>query len=282
MIVTRFAPSPTGLLHIGHAASALFAFEAAQKAGGRFLLRIEDIDPVRCKDEYVDSIYEDLAWLGLEWEKPVRRQSRCMTDYEAAFEKLREMGLLYPCFCTRKEVLAEAAAAGYAPHLFDEGEGPFYTGTCRELSACRREELAQDRAAVWRLDMQKACDRVGNLRWQDLGSGEHVARPDRFGDIVLARKDVPTSYHLSVVVDDALQGITLVTRGKDLEPVTDIHRLLQALLDLPTPTYHHHPLLCAADGKKLSKREKASTICSLRLNGALPTQLREDIDFIGS
>jgi glutamyl-Q tRNA(Asp) synthetase len=280
MIVTRFAPSPTGLLHKGHAASALFAYRAAQKEGGRFLLRIEDIDPVRCKDEYIDAIYEDLAWLGLEWERPVRRQSEHMEDYRAALEMLRERGLLYPCFCTRKEVLAEAAAAGYAPHLSgDDGEGPPYPGTCRNLGHEERAALAGTRPCVWRLDMAKALAQTGELRWRDLVSGEHMARPERFGDVVLARKDVFTSYHLSVVVDDALQGVTLVTRGEDLKPATDIHRVLQALLDLPVPAYHHHPLVTGEEGKKLSKREKAQTLRALRLSGVFPSQLCKEIGF---
>ncbi|MDD3181404.1 MAG: tRNA glutamyl-Q(34) synthetase GluQRS [Alphaproteobacteria bacterium] len=269
MIVTRFAPSPTGALHLGHAASALFAFRKAQEAGGQFLLRVEDIDPVRCKPAFVEGIYEDLAWLGLFWPTPVRKQSEHRDDYQAALSRLEKRGLIYPCFCTRKEVLAEAAAAGYAPHGWPQDqEGPVYPGTCRSLSQVQRQDLGQTRQAVWRLDMQKAVESVGGpLLWVDLGVGEVIARPERFGDVVLARKDVPMSYHLSVVVDDALQGVTLVTRGEDLFPVTDIHRLLQALLDLPVPVYHHHALLKDAAGKRFAKRDQANTLLALRESG---------------
>lgn len=266
MIVTRFAPSPTGRLHLGHAASALFAFRQAQEAGGRFVLRIEDIDPGRCKDEYIDGIYEDLHWLGLRWDEPMRRQSQHMPDYVAALEKLKEQGLVYPCFCTRKEVIEEAAAAGHAPHE-EEGEGPFYPGTCRALRAAEQETRAKERPCVWRLDMAKACALAGPLVWHDGARGEIAAHPSRFGDVVLARKDVPTSYHLSVVVDDALQGITLVTRGVDLLPFTDIHVLLQKLLGLPTPAYHHHPLLLDANGKRFAKRDVSLTLASMREAG---------------
>lgn len=276
MIVTRFAPSPTGALHLGHAASALFAYHAAQNADGQFLLRIEDIDPVRCRGEYIEGIYEDLRWLGLSWPEPVRRQSEQMAAYQAALVSLEKRGLIYPCFCTRKEVLAEAAAAGYAPHLAtDHDEGPVYAGTCRALSPAQRQTFAQTRHAVWRLDMQKALQNVGPLRWVDRGAGEMIARPERFGDVVLARKDVKTSYHLSVVVDDALQGVSLVTRGQDLLPVTDIHRLLQALLNLPVPEYFHHPLIKDNDGKRLAKRDNATTLRTLRESGCSGADVRE-------
>lgn len=268
MIVTRFAPSPTGALHLGHAASALVAYRAAQEAGGQFLLRIEDIDPVRCKEEFIEGIFEDLKWLGLVWPEPVRRQSAYGTDYAAALARLDRLGVIYPCFCTRKEIQVEAAASGYAPHAVpDGGEGFLYPGTCRSLSPAQRAELAQTRTAVWRLDMAKALALTGPLTWQDRHAGLVYAHPERFGDVVLARKDVPTSYHLSVVVDDALQGVTLVTRGEDLFAVTDIHRVLQALLDFPVPAYFHHPLLKDAAGKRLAKRDKASTLRSLRNAG---------------
>lgn len=271
MTVTRFAPSPTGYLHLGHAASALFAYQAAQKTAGRFILRIEDIDPVRCKPEFTDAIFEDLRWLGLSWEEPVRIQSKCMPDYECALKKLDDMGLIYPCYCTRKEVLAEAALAGYAPHLpSDSDVGPVYPGTCRILSPERRAELASLRAPVWRLNMQAAVAQAGALVWHDLGKGVICARPERFGDVVLARKDVRTSYHLSVVLDDALQGVTLVTRGEDLFPVTDIHRLLQALLGLSAPVYHHHALLTNGGGVRLAKRDQAQTLRFMRQNGQRP------------
>lgn len=268
MIVTRFAPSPTGDLHLGHAASALFAYDAAQREGGSFILRIEDIDPVRCHDRFIDGLYEDLKWLGLSWAEPVRRQSEHMADYAAALEKLRERGLLYPCFCTRREIMAEAAASASAPHEAPDGEeGVPYPGTCRVLSWAQRETLAQTRPAVWRLNMAEALKQTGSLRWHDRGRGCVEANPLRFGDVVLARKDVATSYHLSVTVDDALQGVTLVTRGEDLAGVTDIHVLLQKLLDLPTPDYHHHSLLLDETGKRFAKRDKAMTLRAMRDSG---------------
>jgi len=273
MIITRFAPSPTGALHLGHAASALFAFHKAQATGGRFLLRIEDIDPVRCKTTFIDGIYEDLAWLGLTWPTPVRLQSEHLDDYAHALTRLREMGLLYPCFCTRKDVAAEASASGYAPH--SGPEGPAYAGTCKNLSDMQRQDLAVIRQPVWRLDMQEAVRRAGTLRWLDRAAGEVMAKPEDFGDVVLARKDVATSYHLSVTVDDALQGITLVTRGDDLRRATDIHRLLQALLDLPVPDYHHHPLLVNSEGKRFAKREGGVTLRALREAGKTTEQIRE-------
>ncbi|MDD2325819.1 MAG: tRNA glutamyl-Q(34) synthetase GluQRS [Alphaproteobacteria bacterium] len=268
MIVTRFAPSPTGRLHLGHAASALFAFNKAREAGGTFLLRIEDIDPLRCKSEYIEGIYEDLHWLGLNWPEPVRFQSRHLDDYKRALAALEAKGLLYPCFCTRKEIVEESARAGRAPH---EGEDAVvYPGTCRSLSLDARAELAHIRMPVWRLDMEKAVRITGQLFWRDELAGQDVeAKPERFGDIVLARKEVLTSYHLSVTVDDALQGVTLVTRGEDLRGVTDIHRLLQALLDLPVPRYAHHPLLYDGAGKKFSKRDQSVTLASLRQQGGL-------------
>jgi len=271
MIVTRFAPSPTGALHLGHAASALFAFETAREEGGHFLLRIEDIDPVRCKPAFVQPVYDDLAWLGLIWPEPVRVQSEHRDDYTQALDRLRQMGLLYPCFCTRKEVQAEALASGHAPHGPD---GLLYAGTCRNLSDQQRQDLLAVRAPVWRLDMDKAVRMAGPLRWTDRAKGEMMARPEDFGDVVLARKDVPTSYHISVTIDDAIQGVTLVTRGEDLLRVTDIHRLLQALLCLPVPAYHHHPLLKNAEGKRLAKRDQATTLRSLREAGQTPEQVR--------
>jgi glutamyl-Q tRNA(Asp) synthetase len=271
--VTRFAPSPTGLLHLGHAFSALTAFCAAREAGGRFLLRIEDIDPVRCKPAFAQALFDDLRWLGLTWEEPVRFQSAHGADYAAALERLREMELLYPCFCTRKEIGALAA-----PQENDDA-GPVYPGTCRDLSAQAREALAQTRSHVWRLDMGRACDRAGAIFWHDAIKGEVRADPARFGDVVLARKDVPTSYHLSVTVDDALQGVTCVTRGEDLFAATDIHRLLQALLALPTPRYRHHALLRDATGRRFAKRDKALTLRSLREAGKTPRDVREMVGF---
>jgi glutamyl-Q tRNA(Asp) synthetase len=280
VIVTRFAPSPTGYLHLGHAYSALFAYEAAQKAGGKFLLRIEDIDPVRCKPEFTDAIIEDLGWLGLTWEQPVRDQSQHLDDYVAALNQLRAQGLVYPCFCTRREVEAEAANAVHAPHLpFSFAETVVYPGTCRNLSAQERDQqLAQNKTANWRLDVTKAVAITGPLLWHDEARGEQQAKPQDFGDVVLARKDVPTSYHLSVTVDDHLQGITFVTRGEDLFRATDIHRLLQALLGYATPHYHHHKLLTDAEGKRFAKRDKAVTLRALRAEGKTPEDVKNLIN----
>jgi len=270
--VTRFAPSPTGYLHVGHAYSALFAFRAARERGGRFLLRIEDIDRGRWRAEFEDAIYEDLAWLGLDWETPVRRQSEHMDDYEAALARLSEAGLAYPCFCTRAEIRAEIDRAGGAPHGSD---GVLYPGTCRGLPADEVERrLEGGEPYAVRLDVARAAAQTGPLFWHDEALGTVPARPEAHGDVVLARKDVPTSYHLSVVVDDALQGVTLVTRGEDLVPATDIHRLLQALLDLLTPTYHHHRLLSGEDGRRLAKRDRALTLRSLREAGHSPAEVR--------
>ena len=272
MIVSRFAPSPTGHLHLGHAYSALFAYDAARQTGGRFLLRIEDIDPVRCKPEFTEAIFEDLRWLGLTWEEPVRRQSQHMDDYAAALARLRGLGVLYPCFCTRREIAEEAAAAGHAPH--DMGE-VVYPGTCRHVSADKRAaKLAEHPAANWRLDVATALAMTGPLGWLDLARGEIAAKPADFGDVVLARKDVPTSYHLSVTVDDHLQGVTLVTRAEDLFRATDIQRLLQALLGYAVPDYHHHPLQTDAQGRRYAKRDKAVTLRALRAAGQTAQDVR--------
>jgi len=268
---TRFAPSPTGHLHLGHAASAVFAARAAED-GGRFLLRIEDIDVTRCRPEFTDAILEDLAWLGLRWETPVRRQSEHLDDYRAALERLEGLGLLYPCFCTRKDIQREIGDIHRAPHGPD---GPVYPGTCRALPAA--EAAARRRAGepyALRLNMAEAIRVAGPLTWHDRAAGLQRARPEVFGDVVLARKDTPTSYHLSVTLDDALQGITLVTRGQDLFEATHIHRLLQALLGLDTPAYHHHPLLTGPDGRRLAKRDRSLTLRALRESGATPEAVR--------
>jgi len=241
MVRTRFAPSPTGLLHIGHAYSALFSERAAREADGAFLLRIEDIDPARCRPNFEAAIIEDLAWLGLKWLRPVRRQSDNYGDYERALDKLDDKGLLYPCFCTRKEIRAEIEAAGHAPHGPD---GPHYPGTCRALSkSAAMLRIIKGEAYAYRLKTDEAIAEAGPLTWHDRDRGEIEAKPQIFGDVVLARKDVRTSYHLSVTVDDHLQEISLVTRGEDLAEATHIHRLLQALLDLDVPEYQHHRLL---------------------------------------
>lgn len=267
-VITRFAPSPTGYLHLGHAYSALFAARAASGTDGRFLLRIEDIDRVRCRPEFEEAIYEDLTWLGLEWETPVRRQSDHFDDYARALDKLSAAGLTYPCFCTRKEIEAEIDAAGGAPHGPD---GPVYPGTCRRLSGAERDDrIGAGEAHAVRLDVEQALAQTGPLTWHDAVSGDVTATPRRFGDVVLARKDTPTSYHLAVTLDDHIQGVTLVTRGTDLFDATDIHRLLQALLNFDAPDYHHHPLLTDADGKRFAKRDKSLTIRELRASGKAP------------
>lgn len=269
-VVTRFAPSPTGRLHLGHAFSALTAFRFADAHGGRFLLRIEDIDIGRCRSEFVDGIFEDLAWLGLTWEAPVRRQSEHMEDYAAALARLQAAGVVYPCFCTR----ADIAAAATAPH----GAQPLYPGTCRALDAqTRAGRMAEPHA--WRLDVARAAAITGPLSWHDAVQGEIAATPETEGDVVLARKDAGTSYHLSVTVDDALQGITDVVRGEDLFSATHIHRLLQALLGLPTPRYHHHALLTGPDGKRLAKRDRAETLAELRARGIPPEAIKHQLGF---
>lgn len=275
--VTRFAPSPTGPLHLGHALSALFAWEAA--ADGRFLLRIEDIDPHRCRPEFEQAIYEDLAWLGLRWPEPVRRQSAHMDDYRAALAVLAGLGVTYPCFCSRKDIAAEIARAGNAPHLVAHGpEGPLYPGLCRHLDPARAaDRVAAGEPHAIRLNVAKAAGLTGPLSWRDRGHGRIIAETGLLGDIVLARREVPTAYHLAVTVDDALQGVTLVTRGEDLFHATHVHRLLQALLGLPEPDYHHHRLLLNAEGIRLSKRDGAIGLRHLRDAGATPEEIRRRV-----
>ncbi len=274
--VTRFAPSPTGLLHLGHAHSALFADRAARAAGGRFLLRIEDIDRGRCRPDFEAAIYDDLGWLGLEWEAPAMRQSERSEVYAEALEALRERGLLYPCFCTRKEIRAEIARAGQAPHGPD---GPLYPGTCRRLDERqRRDRLDEDSPYALRLDVEAAAKAAGPLAWTEHGRGlagaPVSAEPEIHGDVVLARKDAPTSYHRAVTVDDAAQGVTLVTRGEDLAPATHVHRLLQALLGLPVPEWHHHGLIADEAGRRLAKRDDARALRALRDAGKSPAEAR--------
>jgi len=272
--ITRFAPSPTGLLHLGHAYAALFAAGAAGE--GTFLVRIEDIDAGRCRAEFEDAITEDLGWLGLDWPRPVRRQSECMADYQEALDRLNDLNMLYPCFCTRKDIAAEIHGAQGAPHLEAQGpDGPVYPGTCRNLSLDERQHKIHSGVPfALRLDMGRATKAKGALTWHDRDKGKVQATPEIFGDVVLARKDVPTSYHLSVTVDDHIQGITLVTRGEDLFPATHVHRLLQALLGLNTPTYHHHGLLKGPGGQRLAKRDKARTIRALRQSKCSPAEVR--------
>ncbi|MBT8493210.1 MAG: tRNA glutamyl-Q(34) synthetase GluQRS [Deltaproteobacteria bacterium] len=274
---TRFAPSPSGALHLGHAYAAIFAHDLAVRAGGRFLVRIEDIDRGRCRREHEEAIFADLEWLGLSWEKPVRRQSEHFDGYRRACQSLAELGVLYPCFCTRKDIAAEIASSPSAPHGPD---GPLYPGICRRLEPAERERLrASGQPYALRLDVAAAGKRAGDeLRFEELGggpdSGVVVARPEELGDVVIARKDVGTSYHLAVTVDDALQQVTDVSRGRDLFHATHIHRLLQALLELPTPRYHHHDLVRGEDGQRLATRDKALALAALRSAGTSPAQIR--------
>ena len=274
MFATRFAPSPTGYLHRGHAFSALTAFEAARATSGRFVLRIEDIDATRCRPEFEAAIYEDLAWLGLEWETPVRRQSEHLEDYQAALSRLEADGLLYRCFRTRKEV-AEAMAS--APH----GAMEVFRG--RPLPAEEEvRRLAAGEPFAWRMSLEAAARKLGGfagLTFTDEGEGVVSARPEVGGDVVLARKDVGVAYHLAVTVDDALQGITHVIRGRDLFDATHVQRLLQALLGLPEPLYRHHRLLTGPDGKRFAKRDRAETLRSLRERGMSAADLRRELGF---
>jgi glutamyl-Q tRNA(Asp) synthetase len=278
--VTRFAPSPTGELHLGHAYAALVAERAAERDGGRFLLRIEDIDQGRCREEYVAGIREDLRWLGLVWEEPVRRQSEHMADYRAAIEKLDALGVLYPCFCTRKDIAYEISRSPSAPQGPD---GPLYPGLCRDRPAeegLRR--LDSGEAFALRLDLARAMAVAehkagGPFAWTDAGT-PIACDPNLLGDVVLARKDVPTSYHLAVTVDDALQGVTLVTRAKDLFLSTHVHKLLQVLLDLPSPAYFHHDLVLGESGQRLSKRDGAKSLKALRAEGKSPHDIRRMLD----
>ena len=271
--VTRFAPSPSGYLHLGHAYSALIAASAAEALGGRFLLRIEDIDVARCRPQFDDAIREDLAWLGLAWEQPVRRQSEHLADYQKALETLEAEGLIYSCFCSRRDIRAEIARAGVAPH---GPGGAIYPGTCRALSSTvRAERMAAGVPHALRLDMAPAVAAAGALTWHEQGRGDIPADPASLGDVVLARKDTPNSYHLAVTLDDHLQGVTLVTRGEDLFEATHIHRLLQALLGLETPEYLHHALLRDASGRRFAKRDRALTLHELRAAGHAPERVRE-------
>ena len=262
METTRFAPSPNGPLHLGHAYSAVVAHDLARERGGEFLLRIEDIDSVRSRPALAEEFRADLAWLGLTW-REVAPQSARLARYEQCAERLRERGLLYPCRCTRAEIAAAAEQSG--------PEGPVYPGTCRELDI-------DPGGAAWRLDVAKALARTGPLEWVDEIAGPQRARPELLGDVVLMRKDAPASYHLAVTLDDAADGVTLVTRGRDLFTATHTHRLLQALLELPVPRWHHHGLLVEPDGRKLAKRRGSPGLDERRLAGedgrALASALR--------
>ena len=261
----------------------MFAEAAARDTGGRFLLRIEDIDTSRARSEFEQAIFEDLAWLELEWEEPIRRQSEHTTDYERALDRLQSMDVVYPCFCTRAEIRAEIAGSPRAPHGPD---GPLYPGTCRSLSKDERDaRQAEGQAFALRLDSSEAMRRLnerggGPTTWRDVVAGEHAADTAIFGDVVIARKETPTSYHLAVTVDDALQGVTLVTRGLDLMPATHIHRLLQALLDLPVPQYHHHRLITDDAGQRLATRDEATALRTLRDEGVTAEDVRRMIGML--
>ena len=283
--VTRFAPSPTGLLHLGHAFSALTAFEAARAAGGTFLLRIEDIDISRSRPEFEQAIRDDLAWLGLTWGESVRRQSEHFDDYARALEKLRGLGVLYRCFLTRKEVAERSASA---PHSEGEGaDGVIYRGPAQPMSADEEQSrLAQGQPYAWRLSMRYSHDLLGEefarLVFVEQLAGSNAeqiisARPESHGDVILGRKDTPASYHIAVVHDDALQSVTHVIRGEDLRASTHVHVLLQKLLGLPTPIYRHHRLLTGEDGKRYAKRDRSLTLASLRAEGVTATEIRARI-----
>jgi glutamyl-Q tRNA(Asp) synthetase len=271
VVVTRFAPSPTGELHLGSAYSALVAWRRAHEAQGTFLVRIEDTDIRRCRREYETSILQDLRWLGLTWDGEVRRQSDHFATYGKVLDQLDARGLVYPCFCTRADIAREIAASASAPHGPD---GPLYPGTCRHLSnAERRHRIAAGDELCMRLDSARAAEQAGPYSFSEEGRGRIEGQPTLMGDFVIARKDTPTSYHLAVTVDDHLQGITLVTRGEDLLPSTHVHVLLQKLLGYATPQYAHHQLLTDPAGRRFAKRDRDLTIRSLRESGKTPEEV---------
>jgi glutamyl-Q tRNA(Asp) synthetase len=285
--VFRFAPSPNGYLHLGHAYSAVLNARMAEEAGGRLLLRIEDIDATRCRPEYEAAIFEDLRWLGLAWEEPVRRQSQHLAAYAEALERLAARGLIYPSFESRAEIAALVAARECdGPWPRDPDGAPLYPGTAKTMAPLERDRrMAAGDPYALRLDMAAALAAIGAtpLAWTETGAGPGgqtgliSGHPDQWGDVVLARKDIPTSYHLAVVVDDALQGITHVVRGQDLFAATSLHRLLQILLVLPEPIYHHHRLILDGEGRKLSKSTRATGLRELRAGGASPADIRSMI-----
>lgn len=266
---TRFAPSPNGALHLGHAYAAMQAHDLARQLGGAFLLRIEDIDGVRSRPELVEAILADVRWLGLDWDGDVLFQSSRLAAYDTALAELKARGLVYPCFCTRSQIAAGGAQPG--------PEGLVYPGTCRALSDAERVDRIAREPHAWRLDVGKALEQTGALVWHDMAAGEQVAKPALFGDVVLARKDAPASYHLAVTLDDAHQQISHVVRGRDLFLATHVHRLLQALLGLPVPLYRHHRLLAGADGRKLAKSEGAAALAGLRVQGVDGPSLLENL-----
>jgi glutamyl-Q tRNA(Asp) synthetase len=265
-LVTRFAPSPTGYLHLGHALSAILGARQAALNSGRFLLRIEDLDRERCRPEYESAIYEDLTWLDLEWETPVRRQSEHEADYAEALQSLKDMGIVYPCFCSRRQIAEAIETAS----VIEEGpDGPHYPGTCRDLPpALAAERIAMGELPAWRLNARKAMDKTGTLKWSDYAAGIVTVEARDVGDVLLGRREGPPAYHLSVVVDDHIQGITLVTRGMDLFGATGVHRVLQALLGYRTPDYYHHRLIIDPEtGHKLSKRDGSLSLAAMRKSG---------------
>ncbi len=269
-MLTRFAPSPTGELHLGHAYSAALAHDAARGAGGKFLIRIDDIDGSRSREEFIGASLADLAWLGIDWDGDPKRQSDRLDAYAAALDDLRTRGLVYPCFCTR----ADIAASLSAPH---GPSGAVYPGTCRHLTQGERERRMASEPHCWRLDMARAVAETDELAWEEMGQGLRIADPWAHGDIVLARKDAPASYHLASTLDDAAMGVTHIIRGADLIASTDVHRLLQELLGLPTPLYRHHALVCGPDGKRLAKRDAAASLASLRAAGIDGRALAADL-----
>jgi glutamyl-Q tRNA(Asp) synthetase len=280
--VFRFAPSPNGPLHLGHALSALLNFDMARAQGGRFILRMEDIDTARCRPEFEAAIYEDLAWIGLEWEQPVRRQSAHFDEYKSALAKLDALHLTFPAFESRADLARMVGDRDVRERWPRDPDGvPVYPGAARQMrEEDRRARIAQGEPYAIRLDIGKAMEWTGPLNWTETGAGpsgetgEVAADPAAWGDVIVGRKETPTSYHLSVVLDDALQGVTHVVRGQDLFWSTSVHRLLQSLLDLPVPVYHHHRLILDADGRKLSKSTQATGLRELRANGATPADIR--------
>jgi glutamyl-Q tRNA(Asp) synthetase len=283
--VFRFAPSPNGYLHLGHAFSALLNFDLAREAGGKLLLRVEDIDPARCRVEFEDAIYQDLGWLGVAWEMPVRRQSEHLADYRAALDRLIADGMVYPSFESRADIarLIKQKEAE-APWPRDPDGAPLYPGTARTLPLDERQRLLRSGAPyALRLDMAVASARAGELSWSERGEGPQgetgtvIARPEVWGDVIIARKETPTSYHLAVVVDDALQGATEVVRGQDLFWSTSVHVLLQRLLGLPHPHYRHHRLIRDGAGQKLSKSTDATGLRDLRARGVTPAEIRDRV-----
>lgn len=276
-MTTRFAPSPTGYLHLGHAFAAAVAHRRARESGGQFLLRFEDIDHTRVREEFYGQIQEDLKWLGIEWDETPWKQLDRLPEYQTALEKLKGMDILYPCFCTRRKIQAELSGLTHAPH---GPEGPLYPGTCRLLDNGQVQTLLKTQEPAWRLDSEKTARLSGDLTFKDRIHGVINVKPQLLGDLILARKDIGTSYHLAVVVDDAAQEIDLVTRGEDLLGATHIHRVLQSLLNFQEPEYEHHRLICDHSGERLAKRNDALSLKTLRQNGATSSKTLADLETI--